>query len=203
MGKNSSLEQFAEELLNESVSIFWRGIFGPERGYMSINVDHADVPKALHRVYTLAERYGMSVWDEGEGPFRQYLEFTQITLFLTPELSHILKMGIVKAAEPVALVVEGISTKCYVQCKLKGQHTLITEAVSSAFLGGDQRLSAQQEQALVSLGWSAPDGKDYPNFYKLWDTQWGEWLEAADLMHTSFTDVYQEQKGLRLEWIKL
>jgi len=57
------------------------------------------------------------------------------------------------------------SRSLYVQFIADEEAGLHAEFVSNAFLEGNERLSVEDERALVALGWHPPAGDRKPNFY--------------------------------------
>jgi hypothetical protein len=76
------------------------------------------------------------------------------------------------------------------------------EAVSNAYLTGDNRLLPVEEDLLEKFGWRRPgeadsDGDIQANFFREWDVEHPSWLIVRDLMQALVT-IYLESEDEQL-----
>ena len=65
---------------------------------------------------------------------------------------------------------------------------MAAEAVSNTYLEGASRLNEQDIRRLGRLGWSAPAGDDYPNYYR--DYEVGDAEAVTHHVAQTLRDVY-------------
>ena len=89
----------------------------------------------------------------------------------------------------------------YVQVLADADGDLYVEVVSNAFLDGNERLSAEQEEAITTLGFLPPEGieSNHPNWW--WYPTEGRFeLEACRRLAAAMTDVFGVRKS-EVVWV--
>jgi hypothetical protein len=79
----------------------------------------------------------------------------------------------------------------YLQMLIYEDGSIFAEAVSNNFLEGSDRLSAEEEEALVAIGWSAPRLPDKPNWWSVQATIYPDTSELARLVLGTLESVYE------------
>jgi hypothetical protein len=78
----------------------------------------------------------------------------------------------------------------YVQLLVHEDGSVLAEACSNNYLEGSDRLSTEEEVALVTIGWKEPHPSDKPNWWAAWATIHPDTKDVAHLLLGTLEGVY-------------